>query len=258
MTSPKAPGGKQAVTVFVSAAGGLRWHSARMKRDWIKRRLDELHKTQAGLARHLGLAPPRISEMIRGTRDIQSDEWVPLASYLELRVEELLALSAGQSFVNQRPRTIRVGGFVQAGAWVETNDLPESEVFDITMPPYAPAGRKVYGLLVRGPSMNLVYPEGSIVFCVPAHDLPETRGFQSGDHVVVERLSVDLPDMMEATLKEYRVAEDGSQWLVPKSSDPRFQSPIELTPTAERFDDGGAEPLRIIGLVVGSFNPRPI
>jgi hypothetical protein len=57
---------------------------------WLKARLRELHRTPAGLARHLGIQGPRVYEMIGGRRAIQPDEIEPTAEFLDWSVEQLL------------------------------------------------------------------------------------------------------------------------------------------------------------------------
>lgn len=225
---------------------------------FLTRLLREAGKSQAALARHLGIGPARIAEMKKGERQVQPNEWLPMAQFLRISVEDLHRLFNGIQTLNHRSLTIRVSQFVQAGTWVETHDLPESEVVDVTLPPVSLPGQTIYGLKVKGNSMSAVYPNGSIVFCIPSYELPEERGFKHGDHVVVERAHTNLPDVTEATLKEYHVAEDGSVWLMPRSNDPRFQEPIEVPKNGERFDDGGIEPLRITGLVVAHMLFREI
>lgn len=63
---------------------------------WIRKRLDALKtvgrkKSQSGLAKALGLEPPRVTEMIGGTRELQLDEVAECARYLELSVEMVVA-----------------------------------------------------------------------------------------------------------------------------------------------------------------------
>lgn len=225
---------------------------------FLDRLLRDVSKSQAALARHLGVAPSRIAEVKKGVRQVQPNEWLPMAQFLKISVEDLHRLFNGIQTLNHSSLSIRVSQFVQAGAWVETHELPESEVVDVTLPPASFPGKTIYGLKVKGNSMSAVYPDGSIVFCIPSYELPEDRGFKHGDHVVVERAHAELPDVTEATLKEYHVADDGTVWLVPRSTDPRYQEPIEVPQNGVRFDDGGIEPLRITGLVVAHMLFREI
>jgi hypothetical protein len=54
------------------------------KHEWISDRLGDLGKTKSGMASVLGIDPARVSEVIAGKRQIQRDELIPAAAYLEL------------------------------------------------------------------------------------------------------------------------------------------------------------------------------
>lgn len=57
----------------------------RTMREWINQRIREKSgKTKAGLGRRMNLPFPRISEIIKGKRDVHLKELRPLAEYLEL------------------------------------------------------------------------------------------------------------------------------------------------------------------------------
>jgi len=62
----------------------------KVKMPWMKARLRELGRTPAGLARHLGIAAPRVYEMIAGRRGMQPDEIAEVAKYLEWPIEEVV------------------------------------------------------------------------------------------------------------------------------------------------------------------------
>lgn len=51
---------------------------------WLQRLLDAAGRTQRELARHLGLPPPRVSEMVRGERRLQAREVRPVAAFFGL------------------------------------------------------------------------------------------------------------------------------------------------------------------------------
>lgn len=162
-------------------------------------------------------------------------------------------------------RPVMVRGEVEAGSWREAAEWPQSEWFVVPAPA---TGRYAhlpqFGLVVRGPSMNLLYPEGSIIICVRLIDLQ--RRPNNGERVVVEAHRAGLT---EATVKEYR-EEDGKAWLVPRSSSPGHQKPIELP--ARAFEWGLAEKtstfthehqlsdstdeITVTALVVASFRPE--
>src|SRR5215475_5519135 len=60
------------------------------KMQWLKDRLRTVNKTPGGLARALGIAAPRVYEMIAGKRRMQSGEIEPTAVFLEWTTDELL------------------------------------------------------------------------------------------------------------------------------------------------------------------------
>lgn len=73
-----------------------------MRNQWIKDRLSELkdrdgRKTQAGLAKAVGISPDKISKTIKGERQPQPEEMLPIAEYLEMPVELVLAKFSKQS-----------------------------------------------------------------------------------------------------------------------------------------------------------------
>lgn len=67
-----------------------------MQRKWLEMRLQETGKSKAALARSLGIEPPRISEMIKGGREIHSDEVRKLSDFLGLDIVTLLRLIEGE------------------------------------------------------------------------------------------------------------------------------------------------------------------
>jgi transcriptional regulator with XRE-family HTH domain len=124
-----------------------------------------------------------------------------------------------------RMETIFVRGAVQAGVWVEALEWEPAEWMEVSAPidPRLPKGTERFGLLLRGTSMNRIYPPGSILICARYYDLP--RGPKTGDEVIVLRRSKQLGSF-EATCKEYQLDDLGRHVLWPRSHDPEFQAPI--------------------------------
>jgi len=149
-----------------------------------------------------------------------------------------------------RVRAVTVVARVQAGHWRETPELPGDERYDIFVPiPEVYAEHQVLSAEVVGNSMDLVYPEGSILVCVSTIGLGEDWTPIRGDRVVARRMSRE--GFFETTVKEYVVDDQGKGWLVPRSTDPS----LTAVP-AERAEADDDEPIRIIGLVVGSYRPE--
>lgn len=122
------------------------------------------------------------------------------------------------------PGVVKVRGEVEAGAWREAYEWPESEWLSLPLPPGPHNINDLFALKVRGPSMDLVYPDGSYVVCKPLWKVG--RQPRSGERVVVERRRAGL---VEATIKELEIQRDGRVMLWPRSSSPAYQAPVELT-----------------------------
>lgn len=133
-------------------------------------------------------------------------------------------------------------GEVRAGTWAEIQDEPEIEDrIPVHLPEYQKAN--LFAVRVSGRSMDLKYPDGSVVIAVP----PAEGGVRVGDDVIVRRIRDGLA---ETTLKEVTQVGPGRYELQPRSSDTTFK-PLPL-PEAECSQDG----VEIIGVVLFSINPE--
>lgn len=107
---------------------------------------------QKDIADELKIAPPRVSEMLRGTRRIQQHEMPILARYFGLEDQ-----------TDATVRKIKRIGRVPAGALREALD---ATVDEITVSAALPQG--VFALEVDGESMNKVAPFGADVIVDPS------------------------------------------------------------------------------------------
>lgn len=141
-------------------------------------------------------------------------------------------------------------GSIQAGHWLETTFAEEEgahpDMVPIVRDPRFPQAKQ-YALRVVGDSMDLDYPEGSIVTCV---DFADTGlAIQEGMMLHVERRRAD-GQLVENTLK-YVELRRNDFILVPHSSNPKYESfPL-------KYSGNGTE-VFARGLVVGGWSPRPI
>ena len=141
-------------------------------------------------------------------------------------------------------------GEVRAGTWLETADWPMAEQIPLALLVDTEYGRLPrFGVIARGPSMNEVYPEGTVLICVRLEDL--RRDLESGERVFVHRTRPD--GLIEATAKEYVKRSDGTAELWPRSTDPEHRKPLILA-TGE--DDGDNLSVRIHALIIGSYRPE--
>lgn len=160
--------------------------------------------------------------------------------------DEVLVLSgllpASDNGLFEIDSRIEVIGAVQAGAWLEALQWETDERYSVAVP-ISDKYHRVYGLEVRGPSMNKRYPEGTVIVCVKPQEYGEEP--KPGKRVVVERRNDQ--GLHEATVKELRADDSGLRWLWPDSTDPNYQTPIRT--------DGG-EDVEITGIVIGSWQPE--
>ena len=149
--------------------------------------------------------------------------------------------------------TLEVRGQVQAGSWSEALERPADE-WEVVPVPRPDGHRHYFGLRVRGASMNLEYPEGTILVCVPLEDYHHRLA--SGDHVIVRRRH-PVTGLFESTVKELRLDERRRSWLWPRSTDPEHQTPILWPRTAaEMADAAGAPETQVAAVVVADYRVR--
>ncbi|MDV3479859.1 LexA family protein [Sphingobium yanoikuyae] len=157
----------------------------------LKLQVAEKRFTQKALADHLGIAPPRIAEMLQGQRRIQPHELPKLVDWLGMQEDRPPAA-----------RPIPLLGEVPGGNWREAvrqsrRSIPSP---DPSMPSSA------YALRVVGDSMDLHVPDGAMIIVDPA-DLD----LWPGRFYVVQNADG------ETTFKQYQ---ESPARLVPCSSDP--------------------------------------
>lgn len=121
---------------------------------------------------------------------------------------------------------VPVRGILQAGVWRESFELPPPDQFEVWIPRRPEIEfEPLYAGIVRGESMNRVYPDGTIV--VMRRRIEDPRDLIPEKRYHVERQRPD--GSVECTLKTVKRRADGSIWLVPESTDPAFQETIAVS-----------------------------
>lgn len=186
------------------------------------------------LARLLGLTRPQVSKLFSGLRQLQADEALKLSAHL-----------AGLSAARPAGEQIEVIGSVQAGVWRESFEWAQEDRFTIVVGQSPFPGARRFGLRVDGESMNMLFPEGTLLDCVCMMDVAERYSLPNGAIVIVQRGLEDGGDR-ETTVKRWTVGDDGRIWLVPQSTHPEFQAPIP-------FDGTPGEEVSVLAVVVGYY-----
>lgn len=157
-----------------------------------------------------------------------------------------LARAAGEPFRSSPSgfRRVPVKGILQAGVWTASFDIDEDRYVMVSDRDEW-RGMTLYAAEVRGESMNRIYPEGSIV--VMRRQIDGPRDLVQGKRYHIERQRKD--GTSENTLKTVTIGKNGKVWLVPESTDPEFQTPLEATSTPEFY-------ISFVGRVVQAIIPQ--
>lgn len=210
------------------------------------------YDSAAEAARAFGWEVPAYRHHENGTRGITVEAAKRYARAFRVNPGWLLALDKVEVAPAEasRERIVEVSGSVAAGVWRETTEWPQSDRFEIVVGPSPFPKARRFGLRVDGNSMDQVFAPGTLLDCLSIFDVGIEPA--SGDLVIVERQRAD--GMRELTVKEFQRTEDGRTWLLPRSTKPEFQAPIEVgTPDADHDDDGYVQ---VIAFVIGSYQPH--
>ncbi|QDH14080.1 helix-turn-helix domain-containing protein [Formicincola oecophyllae] len=230
----------------------------------VAKRMKALNLNQATVARTAGVSRTFVSGLLSGksTSEPRRSNVERLAKVLKCSVQELYYGEQNPAPLpptrgSMPTRQIEVRGSVQAGLFTDALEWSPLDWFSITSPAEDgyPANCHRYGLLVRGASMNRLFPEGSIISVIDFDELG--REPQTGECVVVLRRS-ETSNAFEATVKAYQRRPDGTILLWPRSDDPEFQNPFIIPPISADFNDQAAAPdIRIAAVVVCAVRLQP-
>ena len=227
--------------------------NAVMGTSWIENRLAERGKSKTALGKALGLPPPRVTELLNGKRQIQLDELMPMAKFLEMPVAAVMEIVHMDSEDLEKEHSpgsdpIYMEGVVEADVWFEEPEFPPPVPEFIFAPAPTEKYFGLYGLLVRGDSMNKIYMPGTILMVVPKSEYFDP--YRSGLKVICRRWE---DGRFETTVKELEIKDD-RYWLWPRSDHPEHQRPIEISPphSWRLTPDKGPE-YNVIAVVVGSY-----
>ena len=200
-----------------------------------------LDLTQSELGEKLdGVPQSTISKWERDLQEPDSLHTIRLAGLAGVEPHEWMGIPpVGKSTMS--PRRVRLVGTVQAGNWREAVEDDGSRYVEAPLPEWL-SGLDIQAFEVAGPSMNRIYPDGTTVYVASTSSY---RGPVDKDRVMVVRTSA--AGLVEVTLKEYILGEDGKRWLWPRSYDPEFQAPLPYV------EGSSGEDIIVSGIVVAAL-----
>lgn len=189
--------------------------------EWLRVGLQQPGKSQTGLAKALGLHPSAISKVLANKRKLTSAELGPTADYLGKQPPD--------SDIRLTPSDLAplpVAGRVAAGVFLEVDDLDQSEVKWLSLPPdpqFPHARRMAFD--VEGDSMNNLRPrpilDGDRAVCLAFEDIADQIKIRNGMVVVVQRTR-DGGHTREWSLKQIEYFEDRIEFC-PRSTNPKYR-----------------------------------
>ena len=201
----------------------------------IKQLMKERNLSRDDVADGIGAHPITVSKLISGKMKL-TEEWMDkFATVFAVPREQIIAAPSAT-------RLVKVRSYVEAGVWEQHAEWPEEDWYEVAIPD-DPRYRmtELFGSETRGPSMNKRYPEHTVL--VHTSLAISGESLEIGKRYVVERERSD--GTRETTVKTLSRDLDGRLWLMPESTDPRFQTPIPI-------DDEIDSIVRVIGKVVYS------
>lgn len=181
--------------------------------EWLKNRLAEVGRKPIELARHLGVPPARVYEMLAGKRRLQPGEYRAAAAFLAWPEARVLALAAGETEQDNLPEVIPAPNTPLPPMRQEmAKDVPvygttlggdgqgefhfNGEVIDYVRRPPRLVGRKdVFVLYVQGSSMSPWREPGQMVY------LEQNRPPRPGEYIVIEMAPSPGEEVKPAMIK---------------------------------------------------------
>jgi SOS-response transcriptional repressor LexA len=190
-------------------------------------------QTERAICVAAGVNPDLLRHIRVGrVRNTTTDNLEKIADRLQVSTDWLLGRVDQATTVefdtmaSQKWDRIELVGEVQAGAWREAEQLCYDDRLNFPVPVDQRYPRiRRFALKVLGNSMDLLYPEGTILICAAFEEI--NRQPRHGDIVIVQRMRQWAT---EATCKELIVRND-EVILQPRSSDKKHK-PIKLPGSA--------------------------
>lgn len=217
-------------------------------RDWMRQILRERDLSPAAWAHSAGVSPSTVQKAIK------EDYQFVTSTRTLARLANAIGVTPptvdpGQT--REQPTFLGVRHEVGAGLWRMVDDVGQVDYGSAPVladPAYAQFPQWLERVV--GDSMNLEYPEGTLLHVVDTIALGYAP--RAGDHVIVQR-TTQQGGTVERTVKEAAFGPHGMN-LISRSSNPRWANhPVVVT--RDGHDQDHCE-VQVVGLVLGSYRSR--
>lgn len=177
---------------------------------WIRAALKERGFKLKDAAAALDITPPRMTDILKGMREVQSNEILPLATLLGMSSKSLLSsLAAGEKLVVgvdiEGPSIPVLGALSGTGVILPLAD--DAAITHVPVPPDAESPEGLHCYIMGDDSLEQEIREGSLIIAGDprVHFAPMVPG---------AIFLIDLGDSKLAARQFFR-ADTGEDWLVP-------------------------------------------
>lgn len=189
--------------------------------DWIKSALKARGHKLKDVADILKITPPRVSDILKGAREVQADEIIPLATLLGMTPTALLkSLEVGRPIYigeNSGPALLPVEGQLTGGGALLPLD-PSIPFSTVSAPPDAQKSEGLRCFIMGDDSLARDIHPGSIVIAADPklHFAP----------IVPDTLLLLNPGDGRLLPRLFHQAPDGKNWLIacPKTPNPAYET----------------------------------
>lgn len=219
----------------------IKWRAMREPSDRLRELRAKRFATAIEAARFFGWNENTYKSHENGERGIKPQVAKKYAQAFKSTASYILT-GDNDTPVVQEVLSVPLRGIVAAGMYKPNDWLPDDEAEVPAISRKGVPATKQYAVLVSGPSVNRKIPDGAYAICADFDSYPGGAAAGSLVHVARERRGE-----IEHTLKEIRFTSTGPQ-LFPVSDHPDHQAPLPL-------GEHEGETVRIVGVVIGSFQP---
>lgn len=204
---------------------------------WIKETLKAKGFKLKDMAEALGIPAPRVTDILRGKRDVQADELQALAGLLDINLASLLASlkAGGQQTVEEPSKTqLQLAGHLMGDGTILPLDKTDG-IRAVAPPADASSSKGLAAYLMGDNSMAQEIKQGDIIICADPreHFYPMVPG----------AILLIACGKGKRALRQLVKADSGESWLVPlpEIPNPDFASwRFDMLPTS--LSDAGNAP----------------